>query len=205
MRKSVAETLANINAALRHPGVTALFGGKVELYIEDALRPVALQRRLHDILMPALLRRNHPGISDQEVAKRVAEIIAMPSADPRAPSPHTTGGALDVTLRYRQTSLGYVAGSHVDMGHTDGETSARINPDYFETAPLRTDRDKTAQKHRRAFYAVMSGAAFGVNTGLTNNPTEWWHWGSGDQLSAKVRGDSAAYYSLAQQAVTIKL
>jgi hypothetical protein len=46
----------------------------------------------------------------------------------------------------------------------------------------------------------MIGAAFGVDTGLVNNPTEWWHWGRGDQLSEKVRGDEVAYYSLAEPA-----
>ncbi len=44
----------------------------------------------------------------------------------------------------------------------------------------------------------MTGKAFGVDTGLVCNPTEWWHWGSGDQLAAKVRGDNEAYYSLAE-------
>lgn len=203
LRKHVAETLAAINTALLHSAVTQLFNGEVELYIEDALRPVSLQRRLHDELVPALLRRNHPDMSDEEIEKRVANIIAVPSTNPLAPSPHATGGAFDLTLRYRQASHGYVEACRVELGHTDGETSARINPDYFETAL--GSSNKLAQKHRRAFYAIMSGAAFGVDTGLTNNPTEWWHWGSGDQLSAKIRGDRSAYYSIAKPNAKIAL
>ena len=198
IRKSIAETLAKINKALQNSTVTHLFSGEVELYVEDSLRPVSLQRRLHDVLIPQLLRENHPKMTDQEITERIKDIIALPSSDPDKPSPHATGGALDVTLRYKQPHLGYIAGTNVQMGHIDGETDIRINPDYFETIEPKTKDDKVAQKNRRAFYAIMTGAAFGIATGLVNNPTEWWHWGSGDQLSAKLRGDKAAYYSLAE-------
>lgn len=198
LRKSVVETIAKINATLQNPAISKFFGGEVELYIEDALRPVSLQAKLHDELIPAHLRKNHPDMSEDEVAERIKDIIAVPSADPNKPSPHATGGALDIILRYKQTSPGYVEGSNVPMGHEDGETSARINPDYFERSEPQTEEDRTAQRNRRAYYSIMTGAAFGVATGLVNNPTEWWHWGKGDQLSAKVSGEEAAYYSLAE-------
>ncbi|MDQ3064900.1 MAG: hypothetical protein M3Q36_01365 [bacterium] len=198
IRKSVAETLAKINASLTHPTISNLFGGEVELYIEDSLRPVPLQRRLHDELIPALLRNNHPDMSDEEVTERIKDIIAVPSSDPQKPSPHATGGAFDVILRYKQTTPEYVEGGNVPVGHVDGETGARINPDYFEQNEPQSDEDRLAQRHRRAYFAIMTGAAFGVDTGLVNNPTEWWHWGRGDQLSAKVKCEEVAYYSLAE-------
>jgi zinc D-Ala-D-Ala dipeptidase len=199
LRKSVAEMLSKINTALQNPVFTKFFSGEVELYVEDALRPVSLQTRLHDELIPALLRENHPDISDEEVEERVKDLIAVPSSNPFKPSPHATGGALDVILRYRQQdTTDYVEGSQVPMGHSDADTSDRILPDYFELNEPQTDDDKQAQRNRRAYYAVMTGAAFGTKTGLVCNPTEWWHWGSGDQLAAKVRGDEAAYYSLAE-------
>jgi zinc D-Ala-D-Ala dipeptidase len=198
LRKSVAETLGTINTMLQSPIFTAFFGGEVELYVEDALRPVSLQTRLHDELIPALLRSNHPTMSDKEIADRIQDLIAVPSLDPSKPSPHATGGALDVILRYRQDERRNVEGSHVPMGHVDADTSDRILPDYFEMHEPQTDEDKQAQRNRRAYYAVMTGKVFGVDTGLVCNPTEWWHWGSGDQLAAQVRGDKAAYYSLAE-------
>jgi D-alanyl-D-alanine dipeptidase len=197
IRQSVAETLAKINKALRQPIITAFFGGEVELYVEDALRTVSLQRQLHDTLIPALLRQNHPEITKAAIEERIKDIIAVPSSDPRNPSPHATGGALDIVLRYKQPTKDYVPGTRVPMGHVDGETSERINPDYFETISPRTEDAAIAQRNRRAYSAIMTGSVFGVNTDLVNNPTEWWHWGRGDQLSAKVHGDKAAYYSLA--------
>lgn len=197
VRQSIAETLAKVNAALQNPVIKGFFGGDVELYVEDALRPVALQRRLHDELIPALIHKNNPKMSRSEVARRVKDIIALPSTDPAKPSPHATGGALDIILRYKQTSNNYAEGSDVPMGHFDGETSERINPDYFEKTEPRSNEDRLAQRNRRAYYAIMTGAAFGIDTGFICNPTEWWHWGRGDQLSEKIRGGSSAYYSLA--------
>lgn len=198
LRQSVAETLAKINTALHNPTFTEFFGGEVELYVEDALRPVSLQTQLHNELIPALLRDNHPDMSDEEIEERIKDLIAVPSSDPKKPSPHATGGALDIILRYKQSTKHYVEGSQVPIGHSDADTSERILPDYFELHDPQTDDDRTAQRNRRAYYAIMTGKAFGVDTGLVCNPTEWWHWGSGDQLAAKVRGDEAAYYSLAE-------
>jgi D-alanyl-D-alanine dipeptidase len=197
LRKSVAETLARINEALANPVITEFFGGEVELYVEDALRKVSLQKNLFESVFPALIRANHSGISDEEMTAKRKDLIAVPSADPLKPSPHATGGAVDVILRYKQADKGFVAGSEVPMGHTDGDTSAKINPDYFEKNSQTTD-DFIAQKNRRAFYAIMTGAAFGYDSGLANNPTEFWHWDYGDQIWAKLRQEPAALYSLAE-------
>jgi len=197
LRQSVAETLVKINSALQSPVIADFFGGEVELYVEDALRPVSLQVQLHDQLIPELLRANNPNISEQEITERLKDLIAVPSVDPSRPSPHSTGGVLDIILRYKQDNRGYVAGSQVPMGHRDGDTSERILPDYFELNKPQNDEDITAQRNRRAYYAIMTGSAFGVDTGLVCNPTEWWHWGAGDQLSARVSGREA-YYSLAE-------
>jgi zinc D-Ala-D-Ala dipeptidase len=197
LRKSIVQTLSQLNSALEQPEITQFFRGSVELYVEDALRPIALQSQLHDVLIPRLLREQYPGITPEEIEQRIKDIIAIPSSDPRHPSPHTTGGAFDITLRYKQVRRLFVAGSAIEMGHLDGEMGKRINPDYFEHIVIRTKADLQAQRNRRAFYAIMTGTAFNIPTGFMNNPTEWWHWGRGDQLSARISGDSSAYYSLA--------
>jgi D-alanyl-D-alanine dipeptidase len=196
LRKGLAEKLALINNSLNHPAIEAVFNGAVELYIQDALRPVPLQAHLHDVAFPALLRRNHPGMTDEEVAKRVNEIIAVGSADPLKPSPHATGGVVDIVLRYVHERIGWAPDALVDMGHSEGETSQRINPEYFEWQEPVSTEDATARRHRRAYNAIMTGAAFGISTGLVVNPTEFWHWGEGDQLSTLVAGREKAFYSI---------
>jgi len=87
----------------------------------------------------------------------------------------------------------------VEMGRTDGDTSKRANPDYYEMHSPHTPQEVLALRNRRAFYAIMTGAAFAIDTGFQNNPTEWWHWGRGDQLSARMAGQVTAVYSLAEQ------
>jgi D-alanyl-D-alanine dipeptidase len=195
LRESVAKTLAAINAALSQPAITHFFGNGVELYVEDALRPVSLQLHLHDEVIPKLLRKQYPKATDNELSERLQDIIAMPSTDPGKPSPHATGGAFDITLRYKQTTPLFVADSAIPLGHKDGEMSERINPDYFEYTEVKTEDDKLARRNRRAYYAILTGAAFGMSTGFMNNPTEWWHWGRGDQLSTRIQGSGPAYYS----------
>lgn len=188
LRRSVAETLSKVNNTLSLPDVIDAFGGEIELYVEDALRPVWLQQKLHDEVMPGLIREQQPNLSDAEVLEARSHLIAKPSLDPSRPSPHATGGVFDLSLRYKET------GNPVNMGHVDADT-LRVRPDYFEVHPPVDDDEVEAQKNRRVFYNILTGSAFTEPTGFVVNPTEWWHFGKGDQLSEKVRGSEAAYYT----------
>lgn len=203
LRQSVAERLAQINQALKDPVFTKFFGGEVELYIQDALRPVSLQAKLYNEVFPNLIRKRHfeatgEELDDKEMKRRRKSLIALPSSDPKKPSPHATGGAFDVILRYRQDTKGYTTEGQIPMGHTSGGVSERVQLDYFENNEPKTDEDRLAQRNRRAYYAIMTGLAFGIDTEFSNNPTEWWHWDLGTQLWAKVRNEEKAYYSLAE-------
>jgi len=199
LRRSVAVTLSELNKLLQRSEIVAFFGGRVEIYIEDALRPLSLQQHLYDDVFPALIRKQSPGISDEDLVERRSQLIAKPSNDASRPSPHATGGAFDLSLRYTEGGGGHAYGDMVEMGRTDGDTSERANPDYYEMHSPRTPQEALAFRNRRAFYAIMTGAAFGIETGFRNNPTEWWHWGRGDQLSARMAGQVTAVYSLAEQ------
>lgn len=192
LRRSVAETLARLNELVKAGEITDFFGGEIYLYVEDALRPVSLQQKLYDEVFPGLIRGANPGISDEDMTERRKDLIAKPSLDSNRPSPHATGAVFDITLKY------VADGSSVEFGHFDGNVQPTVNPDYFETHEPENDVERLAQRNRRAFYAIMTGAAFGIETGFVNNPTEFWHWGRGDQLSARVSGNEPAVYSLAE-------
>lgn len=197
LRKSLAEKLADINERLKNPDISTFFGGPVELYAEDALRSLELQKKLYEETFPTLIKSQNAHISDEELASRLNELIAKPSEDEDRPSPHATGGAVDVILRYRQDTLDYVQGSEVPVGHVDGDTSRKVYPDYFEHGTPRNEGEIVAQRNRRGFYAVMTGEVFGIDTQLQVNPTEWWHWSYGDQMWAKLSDRPAALYGLA--------
>lgn len=188
LRKSVAEVLSKVNNTLSHPDIIEAFNGEIELYVEDALRPVWLQQKLHDEVMPSLIRQQQPGLNEAEVMEARSHLIAKPSLDPTKPSPHATGGVFDLSLRFKET------GDSVNMGHVDADT-LRVRPDYFEVHIPISESEIEAQKNRRVFYNIMIGGAFTEPTGFVVNPTEWWHFGKGDQLSEKVRGSDSAYYS----------
>lgn len=199
LRESIVETLIAINNRLRNPRVTAFFGDEVELYVEEGLRPVALQIALYNDYIPALLRTQYPGESKDSLQERLANIIAFPSTDAASPPPHATGGAFDITLRFRQPTLQYVANCNVTLG-TDADLSDAIQPDYYELNQPKNDYERLIQRNRRAFYAIMRGSAFALDTQFVCNPTEWWHWGRGDQLSETIKENTAAYYAAVSQA-----
>lgn len=195
LRVSVAEVVARINNNLAHPRITELFGGEVELFIEEGTRSRDVQAKLYSVEIPDLIRRNHPELSEEEVRVRRDAIIAFPTIDVRRPSPHATGGAFDVSLRYKQSNRQYVEGSAVWMGYRDGDTGDIITPDYYENEQLTGTSEKIAQRNRRLFYRIMTGELFGEPTGLEVNPTEIWHWSIGDQLWAALSGQKPYYGS----------
>lgn len=189
VRKSISETLAAINDSLRSRDVVELFSGDVELYIKEGLRPVWLQQHLYEEVMPRRIAAQNVDMTERDVLARRDELIAKPSGDPHCPSPHATGGAFDLTLRY-------TSGHEVDMGHVDGDTLC-VSPDYYEIHAPTTAAEQHYRDYRRAFYTIMTVGVSGEPTGFVVNPTEWWHYGRGDQLSEKVRGSASAYYSSA--------
>lgn len=197
MRKSIAERLSAINYELqRSKEVQELLGGKVELFINEGYRSVELQQKLYDEVFPELIRSEHPKFTTAQVNKMRDERIARPPEPGQSPSPHATGAAVDLRLRYQQPELSYVAGTAVDMGKGK-RTSLLTYPDYFEHHKPINKKDKTAQQNRRVFYWVMRGALLGDDSGFVANPVEWWHWSYGDQLWAQLTKAPAAFFSFA--------
>jgi D-alanyl-D-alanine dipeptidase len=112
----------------------------------------------------------------------VEKYWAAPSAGGASPSPHSTGGAVDLTLRFRAT------GQPLFMGGLFDDVTEDAWTDAFEQKPIGSMSDEEARANRRILYWVMAEAGF------ANNPTEWWHYSWGDQMWAKLRGEPAALY-----------
>ena len=198
LRRSIAEKLAEINRTLQlAPEVAEIFGGEVELYVQDGLRPLALQKQLYQEVFPRLIRAQFPDLTPAQVRKRRDQLIANPKCTPDSPPPHATGAAVDVTLRYKRAELGYVSGSSMNMGRSATDVGSVADPDYFEYTPI-SARQLSAQTYRRAYYWILRGAVLGEDTGFVVNPTEWWHWSYGDQLWAKLTEAPAAFFGEAK-------
>lgn len=195
VRRSIAETLQFINHNLAAKAVSNFFDAEVELYVEEGVRTYEMQEVLYETHIPRMIKRLNPELTTQQINTRRDNVIARPAFNSEAPSPHATGGAVDVVLRYKQNEPGYVDGSLLPFGHADGDMSEVINPDYFEDRVGLTAEQLIFRRNRRALYNAMSGRAFQLSTGVTVNPTEYWHWDRGNHLWAVSSGEQP-YYGL---------
>jgi D-alanyl-D-alanine dipeptidase len=113
---------------------------------------------------------------------------AAPSVGDKAPSPHSTGGAIDLIIRWK-------GGDPLWMGSLFDDASAIANTAYFEGAAAGASFSFSAgeaRANRRLLYWLM------VDAGFASNPREWWHFSYGDQMWAQLTGAPAALYSGAE-------
>ncbi len=174
LRKSVAEKLRAVNALLAGIGV--------ELFLFDAWRPQAVQRYFHDVWFPQWLGAKRPDLSGAALTEEVEKYWAAPTSGASSPSPHSTGGAMDLTLVFSETKQPLFMGGIFDDVTEDAWTDA------YEHRPIVSMSDEEARANRRLLYWAMA------EQGFANNPTEWWHYSWGDQLWAKLGGHAAAHY-----------
>lgn len=201
VRLTVLKKLVEVDTFLRTaPSVVQVLGNAACLRVDDALRPHAVQEWAFKTGWPQFIRKQHPDITDAQLALELKNYIAKPG-DPSAPTPHATGGVVDVCLVNLATGLPF------DRGHEPGSVIGSAFPDYYEdtfapeTEALTGERMKLlgglspGQMHeitrgRRVLYNAMTAAGFAIN------PTEIWHFGAGDPLSGFVDGYKP-YYGVA--------
>lgn len=150
------------------------------LVVLDGWRPWRVQQYLFDTLFE-VMRARHPTSGEEALLARTREFVAMPSRDPQAPSPHLTGGAVDVTLCDAD-------GLMLEMGSQFDEASAASHSDYLERLDAPDAGQRRARTYRRVLYHAMCGAGF------SNLPNEWWHYDVGNQLWAHYGGHPQAHY-----------
>ena len=103
--------------------------------------------------------------------------------DARTWPTHITGGAIDVTLRNRETK------EHLFFGGVFDDPSEITHTAYFESALVALEgdteqmplSDQEALKNRRLLYWAMA------SVGFMNYAFEWWHFDLGTQLWAANR------------------
>ncbi|WP_187774717.1 M15 family metallopeptidase [Billgrantia pellis] len=154
------------------------------LVVLDGWRPWRVQQYLFDTLHEAI-HLHHPDLGEEQLLERTREFVSLPSRDPTAPSPHLTGGAVDVTLCDAD-------GLPLDMGTLFDEALPASHSDHFERLGSPSHEQRRARDNRRLLYRVMTGQGF------TNLPSEWWHYDLGDQLWAHYGGHAEAFYGPAE-------
>ncbi|MBS1881513.1 MAG: D-alanyl-D-alanine dipeptidase [Actinobacteria bacterium] len=129
------------------------------LKVLDGWRPLQLQRTLR-AEYGAAIKRESPGLTGKALEERLGAFVSPIGGDD--PPPHSTGGAVDLTLCTTD-------GAEVDMGGSFDELSDRSFPGYYEGRDLPPDQVEFRDL-RRLLVAAMADAGF------WQFPTEWWHF-----------------------------
>ncbi len=140
------------------------------LLVFDGHRSLVTQRALYDGFFH-MLRREHPELNEEQLLELVDDFAAKPEKNLLRPFPHSTGGAVDLTVARDGVPL--------DMG-----------TGFDESSPLaRADADvpDPAKSNRRLLRSAMEGAGFVPYEG------EWWHFAYGERLWARVNGRTPIY------------
>ncbi len=158
LRSGAVERLTAAAARLPEPFGIAVF---------DAWRDPRLQQFLYDRAYA------QPGLP--------VGFVARPSGDPRRPTPHSTGGTVDLTLTFEGQALG--------LGTDFDEFTERAFAAALEHVSPASPADSTARQLRRLLYAAMSSEGFVVLA------REWWHFEYGTRLWAAVTGEAPRYHA----------
>lgn len=140
------------------------------MVVLDGWRPFKVQQFLYETFL-SLLDEAHPDWDETQRIAQARQLVSPPSTDPKAPSPHITGGSIDVTLMDWDGRL-------LNMGTLFDEASPLAFSAALEGREDLTTSQQEARDHRRLLYHAMRQAGF------TNLPTEWWHYDYGNQMWA---------------------
>jgi D-alanyl-D-alanine dipeptidase len=140
--------------------------------IVEGWRPPHIQRRMYRAVWDMIAARR-PGLSETSL-KRIVNRYSAPM-NVRVPPPHTTGAAIDLMLADSE-------GRELDL--TSPFDPFDPHSASFDSHGL----SDGARRHRDIMAAALSAA------GLTNYPSEYWHWSYGDQGWAYRGGHPHAIY-----------
>ncbi len=182
----------------------------------DTYRPLAVQTELFEGYKTQLIKE-HPEWNEQKLETETERYVAQPSPNYEKgtvhPSPHSTGGVMDLTivrltkegisqleelekLDHRDKNKYFLTKADIfkhhslplNMGTEFDEFSTQAETAYYETRADLPGGDLTARDNRRLLYYALA------QVGFVNYYEEWWHWGYGDQVWAASSGQPAAIY-----------
>jgi D-alanyl-D-alanine dipeptidase len=147
--------------------------------ILDAWRAVSTQQALFD-QAKVITKRVQPEFSEQQVTDYALKFVALPSQDPTRPSPHNTGGSIDLSIVNENGQL-------LDMGTPFDDLTNKAETLYFENHDD-TPAAQDIRDNRRLLFQVMTAVGF------SNYSGEWWHFDYGNQNWAWSESKETAIY-----------
>ncbi|MEH1165589.1 M15 family metallopeptidase [Micromonospora sp. CPCC 205539] len=144
----------------------------IRLLVVEGYRPYQAQLAIFTGYRDEL-RRRYPEWSPERLHRETCKFVS-----PVEVAPHSTGGAVDLTLCTED-------GVELDLGTAIDDTPEDSGNACFTDAP---QISATARRHRQMMVDVLGGA------GMINYPTEWWHWSYGDRYWALITGAPSTCY-----------
>lgn len=147
--------------------------------IWDCYRTLETQQLLFDAYSKEL-RAANPDWSQGAIGNATQIFVAFPSHNPKAPAPHNTGGAVDLTIVDEN-------GKELPMGTDFDEFVERSYTDFYDDSQL--EEEIEFNKNRALLRNILE------SVGFVNYAEEWWHFSYGDQAWAYKKAKDYAIYS----------
>lgn len=167
--------LVRLSVAQKLEQAIELLPDNITFKIYDAWRPFEVQNALYQSYYE-IIQSQHNNWSVLELEKEVVKFVSKPVHDAQNPAVHSTGGAIDLTLAYKET------GEALDMG-TDFDDFTSLS----HTVSFEQSDNEDVKRNRRLLYWTM------IESGFTNLPSEWWHYDYGDKFWAYYKKSSALF------------
>ena len=156
VRHSVADMLAKAQSFLPDG---------LQLVLFDGWRSIELQRQLYEQEYAVQASRLY-GRDQASIVAETQRYVSVPSSSGEVPSPHNTGGAVDVAIMKDDELL--------DFGTRHDDMSERSALVYAE---MNASLGVAARDNRRMLYYAMTKAGFEPYV------DEWWHYNYGNQMA----------------------
>lgn len=212
VRSGVADRLEKV--------ANRLASKKMMLLVWDAYRSIQTQASLYNWYVNKLVAE---GQSEAEAKVNAQTFVSVPSTDPSRPSPHNTGGAVDLTI------IQFTPSAWAEMQRLNQIVDGKEGDDFDEPEAYRAEmrrlqliREATPLDMGTMFDEVAPATALTYfekatttedkvirdnrrllhsvmsRFGFTPYGEEWWHWDYGNQFWAKGKGGSTvAFYGAA--------
>lgn len=191
------------------------------LIIHDAYRTLHVQGALYE-KYHSELRKLHPDWTEEQLTTETQKFVSLPSTDPKKPSPHNTGGAVDLAIirisdeqakrineieeeikdlpdtdlhRY-DLEMEMITikshGTYLYFGTPFDHGSEKSSSTYFEQ--LAQERPLTDEENEALRNRRLLYHVM-RDVGLQAYPDEWWHFNSDkSQMGAKTAGLETASF-----------
>lgn len=174
-RDSIRERLLEANALLPKG---------LRLVVLDCWRSKETQVALFKSCASALTKA-YPEKDEKSIKKMTEDFVAPPSMEKTRPSPHATGGAVDLTIA---TTDGVPLFFGAPFDYPGPISQTRYFEESLEQGETLGEQEEVALRNRRLLYDVM------IRAGFVNYHSEWWHFEYGTQRWAYVKGRPFALF-----------